>query len=189
MIEPKKIIIVSGKRKSGKDYFSDLLSSKIGFEHCDIIRLSSPLKEQYAKIHNLDFTRLLDSSSYKEKYRDDMIKWGESERNKDSEVFCRLATQIASKPIWIVTDARRPSDIEYFQKYYREKTILLRISCSDTTRINRGWKFVSGIDDAPSECALDGIEWDFVVHNDDNNNDTNVHAISNKIQKLLHVLL
>lgn len=44
-------------------------------ESCQTFRLSGPLKAQYAKEHNLDLTELLSASSYKEKYRVDMIRW------------------------------------------------------------------------------------------------------------------
>jgi hypothetical protein len=78
LVEPNLILIVSGKRKTGKDYicqkmvdhlennFNDFISIKV-------ITLSSPLKKMYAIEHNLDYEKLLDSSDYKENYRKDMI--------------------------------------------------------------------------------------------------------------------
>jgi phosphomevalonate kinase len=38
------------------------------------ISISAPLKEEYAKANNLDYERLLDSSSYKENFRAKMIE-------------------------------------------------------------------------------------------------------------------
>ena len=49
------------------------------------------------------------------RYRKQMIEWGEAKRNADPGFFCRLATKDATAPIWIVTDARRPSDVAYFK--------------------------------------------------------------------------
>lgn len=39
-------------------------------------------------------------------------------RNADAGYFCRIVCQEATttaKPVWIIADARRPSDIKYFQ--------------------------------------------------------------------------
>ncbi|OWF54115.1 Phosphomevalonate kinase [Mizuhopecten yessoensis] len=67
---------------------------------------------------SLDFARLLDSTSYKEQFRADMIRWGEDKRNQDLGFFCRVATSgdEAKKSVWIISDARRKTDIEYFKR-------------------------------------------------------------------------
>ena len=84
---PRLVLLFSGKRKSGKDYITDLLKvniernrgshsdlslslslqEKIG-EDAVIVRLSGPLKECYARDHGLDFEKMLSASDYKEKY-------------------------------------------------------------------------------------------------------------------------
>jgi phosphomevalonate kinase len=76
--DPDLILIISGKRKCGKDYIcqkiiSFLKTDSKRFSYL-IITLSAPLKEIYAETHGLDYQRLLDSSDYKETYRLDMIK-------------------------------------------------------------------------------------------------------------------
>lgn len=75
---PDLILILSGKRKSGKDYvftklteYFNIRSDLLVFKQ---IVLSSQLKKTYAAEHNLNYEQLLDSSSYKENYRLDMIK-------------------------------------------------------------------------------------------------------------------
>lgn len=77
---PNLLLILSGKRKSGKDYvFAKLAdhfkqfvdSGQFVFQP---IVLSSQLKKTYANEHGLDYERLLDSTDYKENYRLDMIK-------------------------------------------------------------------------------------------------------------------
>ena len=75
-IEPHLLLVLSGKRKSGKDYVTKKLVDTLDSKLVDIrlCTLSACLKEQYAKENNLDYERLLDSSSYKESYRTDMIK-------------------------------------------------------------------------------------------------------------------
>ncbi|XP_070208662.1 phosphomevalonate kinase-like isoform X2 [Littorina saxatilis] len=131
------------------------------------MRLSAPLKGQYAKEHNLDFDRLLDASDYKEHYRVDMIRWGEERRNQDPSFFCRLATEVkeADHLVWVISDARRLTDLDYFRKHYRQ-TIAVRIQADDTVRAERGFVFTPGVDDAESECGLDTVkDWDFCLNN------------------------
>ncbi|XP_016122891.1 phosphomevalonate kinase-like [Sinocyclocheilus grahami] len=47
---PRIILLFSGKRKSGKDYVTDLIQKRLTAEICCILRLSAPLKQQYAKV-------------------------------------------------------------------------------------------------------------------------------------------
>ncbi|CAI5798336.1 phosphomevalonate kinase isoform X1 [Podarcis muralis] len=164
---PKLILLFSGKRKSGKDFVAEEIQSQLGPDVCTILRLSEPLKEQYAKEHGLDFQRLLDSSSYKETYRQDMIRWGEERRQTDPGFFCRIVVEGVTQPIWIVSDTRRISDVEWFQDVYGDLVKVVRVVATEETRKRRAWVFVMGIDDAESECGLDqGVPYDWVITND-----------------------
>lgn len=178
---PKVVFIFSGKRKSGKDFVANKLKEAFGHDCCEIMRLSGPLKHEYARQNGLDFDRLLDSTTYKEFYRQDMIRWGEEKRNADPSYFCRLAVKMTpsgifkengslQKPIWIVSDARRKSDVHYFKENYN-KVVHVRINASEEVRKSRGWIFTPGVDDAESECGLDDEEFDFVIQNDGNNHE------------------
>ena len=173
---PKVVFILSGKRKSGKDYVANKLTEALGPDCCEIIRLSGPLKQEYARQNGLDFDRLLDSTNYKEFYRQDMIRWGEEKRNADPSYFCRLAVKMAlsgvskennslQKPVWIVSDARRKSDVYYFRESY-DKVVHVRIIATEEIRTSRGWMFTPGVDDAESECGLDDEEFDVLIQND-----------------------
>lgn len=76
---PNLVLILSGKRKSGKDFVYPKIAQELhkiqpGRLMVRQLVLSSQLKKIYANQHNLDFEKLLDSSSYKENYRLDMIK-------------------------------------------------------------------------------------------------------------------
>ncbi|XP_029789326.1 phosphomevalonate kinase [Suricata suricatta] len=46
---PRLVLLFSGKRKSGKDFVAEALRSRLGADVCAILRLSGPLKEQYAQ--------------------------------------------------------------------------------------------------------------------------------------------
>ncbi|XP_043936065.1 phosphomevalonate kinase isoform X1 [Protopterus annectens] len=145
MGSPKLVLVVSGKRKSGKDFVTNLIQARLGTETCAILRLSGPLKQQYAKEHGLDFQLLLGTSEYKEKYRTDMIRWGEEKRNTDPGFFCRIIVQNVVEPVWVISDARRKSDVEWFQTYYPEVTQTVRITASEEIRKQRGWVFTPAL--------------------------------------------
>ena len=187
---PKIVFVLSGKRKSGKDFIADLIQKRVGSDKCSILRLSGPLKEIYAQEHGLNFEELLNSSGYKEIHRAEMIKWGEEKRNSDPSFFCRLATSGpgSEKPVWIISDARRKTDIAYFKDKFCNRTKLVRMKAAEEVRQQRGYAFTVGIDDAESECGLDsGIDWDFVL--DNSGNDVNLEEdIQNIVEVLEHSL-
>lgn len=76
-----------------------------------------------------------------------------------------------STELVLVSDCRRPSDIDFFRSLPSSSTasttICLRVECPLSIRQERGFNFATGVDDADSECALDGFgKWDFVIRND-----------------------
>lgn len=175
----KLVIILSGKRKSGKDHISTLITNHIGYNrmhHLAVLRIAGPIKREFAKNNKLDFTRLLDSSEYKENFRMAMVEWSEGYREREGwNCFLKLAIKeqrAKNKPIWILNDARRPCDLEYFESdpaFGNTKVIKLRIEATDEARMSRGWKFTEGIDDRPTECGLDDYDdWTHVINNDHN---------------------
>lgn len=75
----------------------------------------------------------------------------------------------SDKPIWIVSDIRRKTDIRWFKETYPELIRTIRITADDETRIKRGFHFQDGVDNAQSECDLDDFkEWDLVIENSEN---------------------
>ncbi|XP_016077125.1 PREDICTED: phosphomevalonate kinase isoform X2 [Miniopterus natalensis] len=160
------------------------LSHRLGADVCAVLRLSSPLKEQYAQgtplrlrgwgvdiiclgqEHSLDFQRLLDASTYKEAYRRDMILWGEKKRQADPGFFCRKIVEGVSQPVWLVSDTRRMSDIQWFREAYGAVTQTVRVVALEQSRQQRGWVFTPGVDDGESECGLDNFgDFDWVIEN------------------------
>ncbi|KAM3614560.1 uncharacterized protein V6R79_016110 [Siganus canaliculatus] len=165
--EPRLVLVFSGKRKSGKDYVTDLIHERLGADLCCVLRLSGPLKQQYAQEHGLDLSQLLGPGPYKERYRAEMIRWGESRRQQDPGFFCRLATREARRPVWVVSDARRLSDLQWFWSEFPRQTRSVRVQSSEATRAQRGWSFTTGVDDAESECGLDsGVDFDWLITNE-----------------------
>ncbi|KAJ8918913.1 hypothetical protein NQ315_016815 [Exocentrus adspersus] len=168
MGDPQLVLLFSGKRKSGKDYICEKIKS-ILVDKCTIVRISAPLKSCYAQTHALDLKELMSDGPYKEKYRLDMINWSDEVRKKDPGYFCKAACDNAAlKPVWIVSDIRRKTDIEWFRETYGNKIKTIRITAEMKTRESRGWIFQSGVDDVASECDLDDWQqWDLEIENND----------------------
>lgn len=165
MANAKYIILLSGKRKCGKDYLAEQLNKRFN-ERSQIVRISEPIKSEWAKKLNLDLEQLLSDGPYKEKYRKEMIEWSDTVRADDYGYFCRSAMQNADHEIIIVSDIRRKSDVKFFKETYGDKIVTIRITCPEIIRAERGWIYQLGVDDVPSECDLDDYEqWDLVIEN------------------------
>lgn len=178
---PRLVLLFSGKRKSGKDFVTEALQSRLGADVCAVLQLSGPLKKQYAQEHGLDFQRLLDASTYKEAYRRDMILWSEEKRRADPGCFCRKAVEGFSQPVWLVSDARRMSDFQWFREAYGPVMQTVRVVASEQSRQQRGWVFTPGVDDVESECGLDNFgDFDWVIEN---------HGDERRLQEQLENLL
>ena len=89
-----------------------------------------------------------------------------------------------TNPIWIICDIRRYTDIDFFQKYFPDYLLLVRIEASSDTRQKRGWIFTSTIDDSESECQLDkNVQWSFVLSNNDSDS---FDEQMNNLIKMIH---
>uniref|UniRef100_A0A1E1WS93 Phosphomevalonate kinase n=1 Tax=Pectinophora gossypiella TaxID=13191 RepID=A0A1E1WS93_PECGO len=128
---PRIILLFSGKRKSGKDFLTDHLQKLLG-DRCEVIKISQPIKSHWAKEKNLNLNELLSDSEYKELHRLDMIRWSDEMREQDYGCFCRAACQSAvEKPIWIVSDIRRRTDIRWFKETYKDIIRTIQISADE----------------------------------------------------------
>eukprot|EP01135_Chromosphaera_perkinsii_P000654 Nk52_evm21s147 gene=Nk52_evmTU21s147 len=232
---PFAVVVLSGKRKCGKDYITDRLVEKLrsmkkkhgeegerrgaeGEGSCvKVVRLSAPIKEEFARRKKKEqeeeqgiscsssglsaslLNVLLSDGPLKEKYRKEMIEWGEQERERDPFCFCEAAVRnfcsvkdssssLSSAPsIMIVSDARRETDLVFFEKVFGgsssnsnsnndgtvanasvvNRLVRVRVEASESVRAGqRGWVFTQGVDDAESECGLDHrTSWEFVFDN------------------------
>nr|XP_016924441.1 probable phosphomevalonate kinase [Drosophila suzukii] len=184
-----KIVLISGKRKCGKDYVSERLQQRLG-SRSRIVRISEPIKSEWARKLQLDLSALLSDGPYKEKYRRDMIVWSDEVRARDYGYFCRVAMEEAlgrqqTTPYILVSDVRRKNDIKWFRETYgSERVITLRLTSRPETRRARGWSFTKGIDDVPSECDLDDLAdgFDFVLANDEKLDQEAIDHLLDKLQ-------
>ncbi|KAI4457648.1 phosphomevalonate kinase [Holotrichia oblita] len=183
-MEPKIILLLSGKRKSGKDYIAEKLHNSLE-DKAEILRISEPIKSHYARYLNLNLDELLSSNSYKETYRQEMIIWSDEVRKKDPGYFCNIACSKGNYTyIWIFSDIRRKTDIHWFHANYPDKIKTVRIFANQDVRIARGWVYTEGVDNVTSECDLDDWnDWDLQVNNNDE------ESLKNSIDKILNLLI
>uniref|UniRef100_A0A182PG92 Phosphomevalonate kinase n=1 Tax=Anopheles epiroticus TaxID=199890 RepID=A0A182PG92_9DIPT len=165
---PRVIVLLSGKRKCGKDFLADALLQRLSPDRAQIVRISEPIKRHWAEAMGLDLGALLGDGAYKERYRKQMIEWSEARRQEDYGVFCRAACTTVRRSVCIVSDVRRKTDVRYFRETYGpDRLRTVRIEASEWVRTGRGWQFQAGVDDVPSECDLDDYRaWDLVLTNE-----------------------
>lgn len=160
----------------------------MGSRSC-IVRISEPIKSEWAHKLQLDLDALLGDGPYKEKYRRDMIVWSDEVRAQDYGYFCRVAMEEAlsrqQTPYILVSDVRRKNDIRWFRETYGpERVITLRLTSRPETRSARGWTFTAGIDDVPSECDLDDLAdgFDVVLANDEELDQEAIDILLDRLQ-------
>ena len=85
--------------------------------------------------------------------------WSDAKRKEDSSYFCEKAVEKTLKElneskelmnkfiIWIITDARRHTDLNYFKSKYLNLVKTVRVVADESVRIERNWKFTQGNND------------------------------------------
>eukprot|EP01126_Amoeba_proteus_P062854 TRINITY_DN8602_c0_g2_i9.p1 TRINITY_DN8602_c0_g2~~TRINITY_DN8602_c0_g2_i9.p1 ORF type:complete len:190 (-),score=24.28 TRINITY_DN8602_c0_g2_i9:240-809(-) len=186
---PKTIVVISGKRKTGKDYIVNEMEKCWDHQKgtLSVLHLSEPLKSHFALQHNLDVQELLSSGPFKEIYRREMITYGEKMRQADPFYWCNLAVHGQISPYWIIPDCRRQTDVDFFLLLSKElgsTLIRVRIEADTVVRQSRGFSFCTGVDDAESECGLDNYpDWDMKIVN--NGNDEMLKAELHRLHQLM----
>jgi len=169
----KKIILLSGKSKSGKDYIAKKL-----VENLPALLLHI---NEYRKTSGD-----VESSDTVEK---NMIKSEEEKYREDPTIFCRMMIEqndqlCLSYPIWIIDDVKYHTEIEFFKKYFNDCLLFVRIEASNDIRQKRGWNFQMDSNDSQSECQLDtNIQWSFVFSN---NEEDNFNEQMNNLMKMIN---
>lgn len=60
-------------------------------------------------------------------------------------MFLYKCFQAKDTPVWIVSDVRRKTDIQWFTENYGHICKTIRIVCSEKVRQKRGWIYISGM--------------------------------------------
>ena len=116
---------------------------------------------------------------------------GGGEEGQGPRPLLSACTLEAGKPVWLVCDSRRPTDMHYFTSHYPCLTVSVsyrtprssiqdtlsspslplsqvKVCASEGVRRERGWVWREGVDDAPSECALDDYHCHMLLSNEGN---------------------
>lgn len=167
---PRVVVAISGKRKTGKDYFYDLLMRRLNRVLVETRRFATPIKAHIAKLNGVDLAALETPGPEKEKFRAQFYAYDLEQRAKDPFVFAREVLQDVRSPILVISDLRQIGDYQYLQKYYIDRLILIRLNATELLRATRGYSFTLGVDDSAVECDLDpdrvAVPWTFCWEND-----------------------
>ena len=173
----KLILLVSGKRWSGKDYFCDQAIAYFHTSHlyrCIKVAHSDIVKTHYCQQTGINLAKLLADRTYKEAHRNKMIAFAEHLQASDPTVLSQLVTakinqkQFNDVELVCISDFRRKFEQSFFEQAFGKANVLtLRIFASNENRKNRGWEYDSIKDQRNTECDLDDKQdWDLIFHND-----------------------
>lgn len=118
----KQIIIISGKRTSGKDTITDIIIDYLREKKFKVCQLSfgGILKENFSHDCKFDYDRLMNDYAYKESHRDKMIEYFTNMRNThgndyfSKEIMKRIDT--AEYDFYIISDLRLRCDAIVFEQ-------------------------------------------------------------------------
>ncbi|XP_075934485.1 phosphomevalonate kinase isoform X3 [Anarhichas minor] len=155
---PRLVLVFSGKRKSGKDYVTDLIHNRLGSDVCCVLRLSGPLKQQYAEVVS-DARRLSDLQWF----------WSEFPRQTQS-VRVQSSEETRKQRGWSFS-AGKITRLSVYLYVCRSARL-----CSPVC--------LSGVDDAESECGLDsGVDFDWIV-----TNETDAPSLEEQLQPIMKLV-
>ena len=164
---PKHIILISGKRYAGKDYWADKIQKLVN--DSTILHFSDMAKLELSDETGLDYDRLINDRDYKEKHRAQIINLAESRRKRDGEYWAKKLSQYICQNKFqgvIISDFRFIEEYNYIKKYFFASDIsTIRLNICDEMRLDRGWEYNSEVDDSESETSLDNAKliWSFSV--------------------------
>ncbi len=170
----RRVLALSGRRFAGKDTLAGVLVALarergVGLTTHAFAAESKRLlvAEMRAQGVEVELERLLHDRGYKEQWRPRLTACTMAALRRDPLVFCRaVADRIAGADgAAVITDLRLRGEVEHLRA--RFELYVLRVTRPDPLRAAAGWRATPGVDDHPTETALDDPSlWDGVVAND-----------------------
>lgn len=175
-IKPK-LILISGRRYSGKDTLAnilrDILKSR-GYE-AEIASTSVMLKTKFCQEKGLNLDKFLNDRSYKELYRDEFSSYVlQTPQRVNLDAFLNSLNH-KNKDFIIISDIRSKYDLEKLRDMF--KTLAIWVESNNRERSKRGW-IKSKYDDSEFENQLDPKLFDYIIENNNSVLDLEINAIT-----------
>jgi phosphomevalonate kinase len=158
---PKIVVLISGRRGSGKDYFAEHLQ-KLLAPGCERRAFADAVKVKAAEQLRLDYKRLMEDRDYKEAHRAQLIEFAESKKmwlGNDYWAQQLLVAPIAADYL-VVSDWRFEAEYEAIKNTAGVRVVTVRIEVPLKTWMARGFHYNAAVDEHPSETELDDFEVD-----------------------------
>jgi phosphomevalonate kinase len=175
----KQIILLSGKRFSGKSSVCNILDEYyklINKTYCNI-SFSYSLKKTFCNNNNLDFDKFMNSHEYKNMHRDALTAYF---KTTDPIIYANAVQETIDNSdcdVIIIDDLRLMSHL-IFMKNNNHNIKILRINSNDTSKEERGW-IKSEYDNELCENDLDNYtDFDIIINNNLSQDDLKLKIIS-----------
>ncbi|WP_036431198.1 hypothetical protein [Mycoplasmopsis felis] len=177
------IILINGKRRSGKGLLTNALSEKLSHKFNDNVHILS-FAEPIKKITQPILDEINWDQKDKEIVRPLWIAMGEVGRNINNNIWCAkvfdkiketidLSIENNKNTLFIIDDMRFPNELDYFKKNIKDLETKLNhetdVSKVISIRIEKfmdAEKFVKGVDDNSTEISFDklvNIAFDHII--------------------------
>jgi phosphomevalonate kinase len=172
------VVLISGKRGSGKDYFASMVQRTAvpGARPVHLMPTAYFSKREYADKFECSLERLLHDRAFKEKHRDGLIMLAEYQKTAVRPTYWieqaagEYRRAAAAKPcVIVVSDFRFECEYQYVTQKLPAtiRVVAVRIDASDEMRAARGLPPNADADAHVSECGLDSFaHFDARLRND-----------------------
>jgi phosphomevalonate kinase len=190
----KLVLLISGKRFSGKDTLALLLKNYFESKNRKIksMAFAYATKIGYCKENNLDLSRMVNDYIFKESHRDGLLNYFLTNGNYDwyaKYVYNYMESEYNNFDVFIIPDLRIKQHMEFFKKLdkcgtYKSKykSHYVRIDTCKESKMKRGW--------IQKPCDLDFTETDLDDCNDFDlyiTNDDSIDDLNNNLKKYLNL--
>ena len=146
----KYLIILLGKRFTGKDYIGSVMAARLQEKlhiKVNFVHATTEVKRDYATYANLDLDKLCNDRNYKEAHREAMTLYSRGQMHLYGDLYYNklfrekvLAMTLA--PTIYIVDVRHKFEIDYYLSFgIPIKTI--KVNVDNNIKAKRGWIYNS----------------------------------------------
>ena len=189
MNKQKHIILIHGKRTTGKDTLALLIKSHYESQKLKVksMAFAYATKVGYCTKYNIDLNKMLNDYTFKESHRAGLLNYFLTNENFEwyaEYVYKYIETENKQEhdnfDIFIIPDLRIKSHLNYFKQLMKSelfnakyKCTFIHIEASEETKLKRGW-IKKPCDSDFTETDLDDYNnFDIVIKNDSSIDDLN----------------